>query len=125
MAPGSASTAGDGISDLWRLRFFGSASAALSPANGDADQDGVNNLHEFRAGTNPLQAASLLRLSVQPTAGGLKLNFPTGLGRTYVIESAPAPSGPWTTFGTHNGTGIPGQEIDTTGGVKFYRIRAQ
>ena len=102
------STAGDGISDLWRLRFFGSASAALSPANGDPDHDGVNNLHEFRAGTNPLNAGSLLRLAVQPTAGGLKLNFPTGLGRTYVIESAPAPAGPWTTFGTQNGTGLPG-----------------
>ena len=121
----TTSTAGDGISDLWRLRFFGSASAALSPANGDADHDGVNNLHEFRAGTNPLNATSLLRLAVQPTAGGLKLNFPTGLGRSYVIESAPSPSGPWTTFGTHHGTGLPGEQVDTTGGVKFYRIRAQ
>ena len=119
------STAGDGISDLWRLRFFGSASAALSPANGDPDHDGVNNLHEFRAGTNPLNASSLLRLAVQPSAGGVKLNFPTGLGRTYVLESAPAPSGPWTTFGTHNGTGLPGEQVDTTGGVKFYRVRAQ
>ena len=121
----TSSSAGDGISDLWRLRWFGSASAALSPANGDADHDGVNNLHEFRAGTNPLNATSLLRLAVQPTAGGLKLNFPTGLGRTYVIESAPAPAGPWTTFGTHTGTGLPGEQVDTTGGVKFYRIRAQ
>jgi len=121
----TGSTAGDGISDLWRLRFFGSASSALSPANGDADHDGVNNLHEFRAGTNPLNASSLLRLSVHPTAGGLKINFPTSPGRTYVIESAPSPSGPWTTFGTHNGTGLPGEQIDTTGGIKFYRVRAQ
>ncbi len=119
------STAGDGISDLWRLRFFGSASAVLSPANGDPDQDGANNLHEFRAGTNPLQASSLLRLAVRREAGGAKLNFPTGLGRSYIIESAPAPSGPWTTLGTHNGTGLPGEQTDPAGGNKFYRVRAQ
>ena len=55
----------------------------------------------------------------------MKLNFPTSLGRSYVIESAPAPSGPWTLVGTHNGTGLPGEQNDPAGGNKFYRVRAQ
>ena len=47
-------TDGDGLADTWELQHFGSLSAN---AAGDPDGDGVNNLREFRAGTNPTDAA--------------------------------------------------------------------
>lgn len=46
---------GDGLDDAWELRYFGSLGA--NP-NDDPDGDGVNNLGEFRAGTDPLDARS-------------------------------------------------------------------
>lgn len=57
----------DGLPDNWMTQFFGSANASVDP-NADADGDGVSNLNEFRLGTNPTNAASVLRFtSVSPT----------------------------------------------------------
>ena len=45
-------TDGDGIADWWEIGFFGD----LSPtADGDGDLDGLGNLTEYLAGTNPLK----------------------------------------------------------------------
>lgn len=62
--PGGAS---DGLPDDWVAQYFGSASFSINP-NADADGDGVSNLNEFRLGTNPTNAASVLRFtSISPT----------------------------------------------------------
>jgi hypothetical protein len=54
--------ASDGLPDDWVAQYFGSASASVNP-NADADGDGVSNLNEFRLGTNPTNAASVLRFT--------------------------------------------------------------
>jgi hypothetical protein len=54
----SASTWQDGISDEWRLRYFGSISAPNSDAGADPDGDGVSNLIEYQNGTDPTNATS-------------------------------------------------------------------
>ncbi len=64
-------------------------------------------------------------MQARPSASGLRLTFPTGLGRNYIIECATDLSGPWTTISTNAGDGIPREFVDTTGGRKFYRVRAQ
>src|SRR5262245_44681655 len=46
---------GDGLDDSWEQQFFGGLGA--NP-NDDPDGDGLNNLREFRAGTNPTDAQS-------------------------------------------------------------------
>ncbi len=49
-------TTGDGIADAWRVRYFGHPTAQagdLSRATDDPDNDGLNNLQEFQAGTDP------------------------------------------------------------------------
>lgn len=48
----------DGIPDWFRLHYFGTTELkpALSGAGDDPDKDGVDNLHEYLAGENPLAA---------------------------------------------------------------------
>jgi len=121
----TGSSWGDGISDLWRLRYFAAVSNVLSAANADPDHDGANNLAEYRAGTDPLDGACALRLSSVASNGGLKLSFPTGLGKTYVIECAPELIGPWSPISTNIGDGIPREFNDAAGSKRFYRVRAQ
>ena len=125
LAARNASSWNDTIPDLWRLRFFGSASSALSGAQLDPDHDGINNLAECRGGTHPMDANSALRLSAKPGAGGFKFSFPTGQGHSYVIEAATDLSGPWTSISTNAGDGIPREFTETTGARRFYRVKAQ
>jgi hypothetical protein len=54
----SASTWGDGISDEWRLRYFGSIFSSDGAAGGDADGDGVINSIEYQNGTDPTDPLS-------------------------------------------------------------------
>ena len=54
----SASTWEDGISDEWRLRYFGSIYNPESAPGADADADGVLNGIEFQNGTDPTDATS-------------------------------------------------------------------
>ena len=60
------STPNDGVPDAWRARYFGGSGTttnSLSDALADPDHDGMNNYQEFLAGTNPTNAASVLKLT--------------------------------------------------------------
>lgn len=63
--PGGAS---DGLPDGWVTQYFGSANASVNP-NADNDGDGVSNLNEFRLGTSPVDAGSVLRFSASSATG--------------------------------------------------------
>ena len=52
-------TDGDGMSDWWESRYFGSTTNALHTADDDPDGDGWTNLAEFYDNTNPLDPASV------------------------------------------------------------------
>ena len=54
----SASTWDDGISDEWRLRYFGSIYASESAPAADADADGFLNTDEYVNGTDPTDPTS-------------------------------------------------------------------
>jgi hypothetical protein len=51
---------GDGISDRWRLQYFGSATTTNSSSCATCDPDGdtYNNLQEYTMGTDPMNSAS-------------------------------------------------------------------
>jgi hypothetical protein len=55
-------------------------------ADADPDADGVSNWAEFKAGTNPTDNRSLLRLiqGAVRAVGALPLSWPTVLNKTYV-----------------------------------------
>jgi hypothetical protein len=78
-------TDGDGMPDAWE-----SANGLLTNSNDaalDADGDGAGNLDEFRAGTNPRNAASILMPGPPVLSGGtLTFQFPTVSGKIYRVE---------------------------------------
>ncbi len=65
-----SSSVNDGIPDAWRALYFGgngTTTDSRSCATCDPDRDGMNNLQEFFAGTNPTNAASVVRLNALPS----------------------------------------------------------
>ncbi|MEI9866538.1 MAG: S8 family serine peptidase [Limisphaerales bacterium] len=77
----------NGLPDWWEQIYFGQLTG--TPPNTDADHDGLNNLAEWLAGTNPTNAASTLRLTAK-MAGNLNisLSWPSVAGKTYRLERA-------------------------------------
>jgi len=74
---------GDAIEDAWATTHFGHS--PLSPAEklADADADGASNYDEFRAGTDPNDPASALKLSIAYANGAATLSFPCVDGKEY------------------------------------------
>lgn len=79
------STPGDGIPDAWRAEYFGGSGATTnseSAAWADPDHDGLSNYQEFLAGTNPTNAASVVKLTAFRPAGAtdvISLNSADGI----------------------------------------------
>lgn len=77
---------GDGLSDQWEFDHFGSATSTVGSA--DADGDGVDHLGEFLADTDPLDAASQLRIDWLPPSSNpapFAVSFPSRTSRIYRI----------------------------------------
>lgn len=123
----SASSLSDGIPDSWRLRSFGAVTSPIAAASTDADGDGVSNLAEFKAGTDPMSVNSHFHLAANRSSSPFTLRWPSSLNRSYAVESASSLSGgKWTTVGPV----IPGtgQEIQFTpdaagSSTLFFRVR--
>jgi hypothetical protein len=80
---------GDGIPDMWELQF--AANLGVLNGAGDPDGDGLSNAEEFAADTNPLNAASVLRVisTVKPTpASATALTWSSSPTRLYRIYGA-------------------------------------
>jgi glycosidase len=80
----------DGIPDWWRLAYFGHAlgqAADLSRGGDDADGDGVSNLDEYLAGTDPTNAGSVFRITgVAVKSSGVQVTFNTVSNHTYQLQ---------------------------------------
>ena len=88
--PANPDANGNGMPDAWETSWFGSTNNPLGAADSDWDHDGQDNLHEYLAGTNPTDPASVLKItSATLNAGGiLVLQWPSVAGKTYRIQLA-------------------------------------
>ena len=95
--------------------------------NADVDGDGVSNFGEYKAGTNPFDVQSVLRISKmkRPNGSDVQITWPSSSSRTYAVEWAPAVTGPYTVLTN----GIPADApfnvadfIEASGQPRFYRV---
>lgn len=123
VAPTTDSNA-NGLPDWWEETFFGGPDHANPTA--DSDGDGMTNLQEFRAGTNPIDSADYLHLEIEPESNmRIKLSVPTVTGKNYQFESSNDmrswhPMGPVLV-----GNGRKAELVETAGGQRqpsFYRV---
>jgi hypothetical protein len=80
-------TDGDGMPNDWELQHFGSATGG--DPNGDEDGDGLRNVDEYRAGTDPGDARSVLEIvEVTTDAGGVLVRWSSQAGQRYRVRRA-------------------------------------
>ena len=121
---------GDGLADAWEVQHFGGLSANPS---GDPDGDGVNNLREFRAGTNPNDARSRFELvEISKAPNGVSIQWSSQANRSYCVRRSPTllapPTGYMVVRAGLAATPPMNQFIDTTTGTNaqfFYLIEIE
>src|SRR5262245_49656283 len=89
-------TDGDGLPDAWETAH---GLSATDPADAalDSDGDGQSNLGEYRAGTNPTNAASCLKVEGVTHANSLTtVSFNAVSNQTYTVEWCADLGGAWT-----------------------------
>jgi uncharacterized repeat protein (TIGR01451 family) len=119
----------DGLPDDWEIEYFGSTNAPFGGADSDFDHDGLTNLQEYLAGTDPADPDNQFHIKRWRLWNGtLRVYFQAQSGLNYQLEWASSPDGPWTAVGqTINGTGELNVLSDSLGskGAGFYRVRQQ
>jgi subtilisin family serine protease len=123
-------TDGNGLPDWWELQYFGHLSG--TDPNADPDHDGRNNLAEWIAGTNPTNAASVLRLTLvsATNATNIVVSWPSVAGKNYWLERS---TNLLTGFNSVVSTNIAATaptntQTDTAvlpGNTRFYRVGVQ
>jgi hypothetical protein len=88
----------DGLPDDWEAMYWGANSANWPAPNADSDGDGMSNVREFLAGTNPTNAASVLRVRLENSSQGLFLSWNAQPGLVYQLQSS-ANMSSWSNFG--------------------------
>ncbi len=116
-------TDGDGMPNAWETQnglLTGSSDAAV-----DFDSDGASNLDEFRAGTDPRNALSVLRPGPPVLTGGtLTFSFLAAPGKIYRVEYGDGLTG-WSLLADQLYGGAPLAISDPgAGGAlrRFYRV---
>jgi hypothetical protein len=83
-----ADTNGNGIADAWETAFMGNVSA-FRTSQTDTDGDGMSDLEEFLAGTDPTRPPPAFRLTVtRNSSQSLRLEWPSAPGQQYRVYSS-------------------------------------
>ena len=73
---------GDGLPDDWEIQHFGNNYAK---PNDDPDGDGMSNLQEYLAGTDPNDPRSVAKIAVEKNPNGIVVQWQSESGRYYRI----------------------------------------
>jgi hypothetical protein len=114
----------------WAAGIFGDPNLPQAAKTADPDGDGLNNEAEHAAGTDPKDPSSALRiLAIIPEGqtGQAVLGWRSVSSRSYLIEFAADPAGPWGGLGSP----VPGAGAATEATIilppaeskRFFRIR--
>ena len=127
ISPGAL--ASDGLPMAWLLQNFGTTNV---DANADPDHDGMSNMQEYLAGTDPNNPNSVLRITAESFSSGgtsAMLTWDSVMTRYYYIQKTPGLGSPvW----TDSGLGLVAPSIgstttagftDTNTPVRFYRVQ--
>jgi hypothetical protein len=117
----------DGLPDDWEATYFGGDSSKWPSPQADSDGDGMSNLQEFLAGTDPTNPESVLRTTVVSTPQGWRLNWNTQPGSVYQVQSS-TDLAAWANLGgprfaPGSVDSIPVTEVDSAGYFRVVRMR--
>ena len=121
--------ASNGIPIAWLLSHFGTTNI---DASADSDHDGMSNLQEYLAGTDPNDANSKLVITAQSFGAGgtnASLTWNSITSRSYHLQKAiDLNSGSWIDSGLGlippAGSTTTGSFTDTNAPMRFYRVQA-
>lgn len=119
----------DGLPIAWLLLNFGTTNIN---ANGDPDHDGMSNLEEYLAGTDPNNSNSVLRITSESiTAGGADVSLAWDSVPTrfyYLQKNLNLASPDWIDSGlgiiAPAGSSTTESLADTNAPARFYRVQA-
>ena len=130
----SVDTVGDGAPDWWRAQHFGGNGAttnADSSATADYDHDGISNLAEYLADTNPTNTASRLAVTgIAIVSNQVRITWSGGVNANQSIEycNSLADTNGWRSVYTNTPpTAVNNTLFDIGAGTatsRFYRIKA-
>lgn len=125
----SADSNQDGLPDGWSWRYGFNPSAPGWSAQ-DPDRDGMNNVQEYLADTDPTNALSRFQIQPAAPANSGTVSFLSSTNRLYTLFlSTNLAAGIWTNLPTQ--TGLPGRGGKMTlndtnpAAHRFYRVGAQ
>jgi hypothetical protein len=117
----------NGLPDWWELEYFGHLTG--SATNADADHDGLNNLAEYLAGTNPTNPASNLGVKMLSVtkSNTVTVSWASVAGKSYWVERATNFPGSFhTVLQTNIAATPPTNTLNDTailpGKTRFYRV---
>jgi hypothetical protein len=113
----------DGLPDDWQALYWGSDSSKWPAASLDSDGDGATNLQEFLAGTNPIDAKSVLVTRITSSSQGQRLEWNTRAGLMFQVQTS-TDFKTWSDLGSPRFAAGDTDSIPVSGNTEasFYRV---
>jgi hypothetical protein len=117
-----------GLDDAFQRTYFALFTSAQAGPTADPDGDGMNNSGEYVAGTNPTNAASVLKMLVLTNAlSGTTVRWQSVVGKRYqVFSRTNLTTAAWQSIGALvTATNTTAQYFDATAtnAMRYYRVQ--